>query len=235
VWQTLRQELHPKGLEVVTVALDTGGAEAARPWIEAAHPEHPSLVDTAHVVDEVLGVVNVPNALWIDESGIIVRPAEPAWIERLGGESPGRAEAAEPSSEQAKVSAAVRAETAKMRIDPPRYRAMIDDWVEHGSASQYVLLHHEVIGRSEPRSADGAQAAAHFEIGQFLHRDGRHPAAIEHWREAHRLQPDNWTYKRQAWSLEAPDSVGHIEAYGTGWLEDVHALGAENYYPEIVP
>ncbi len=38
MWQELRSELHPQGLEIVTVALDTGGAEAARPWIEAAQP-----------------------------------------------------------------------------------------------------------------------------------------------------------------------------------------------------
>jgi hypothetical protein len=38
VWQELREELHPKGIEIVTVALDTGGADKARPYIEAAHP-----------------------------------------------------------------------------------------------------------------------------------------------------------------------------------------------------
>ena len=30
----MREELHPKGLEVVTVALDVAGAEAARPFID---------------------------------------------------------------------------------------------------------------------------------------------------------------------------------------------------------
>ena len=47
--------------------------------LEAAHPEHPSLIDQAHVLDEQFGVVNVPNGVWIDESGTIVRPAEPAF------------------------------------------------------------------------------------------------------------------------------------------------------------
>src|SRR5258708_39837831 len=80
-WQALRAELHPKGLEVVTVGLDAGGADAVRPWIEGANPEHPSLIDEAHVTDELFGVTNVPNAVWIDENGVIVRPAEPAHIE----------------------------------------------------------------------------------------------------------------------------------------------------------
>jgi hypothetical protein len=62
---------------VVTVALDVD-AEAPRPYIERAAPTHPSLVDRGHVVDELFGMVNVPNGVWIDEAGTIVRAAEPA-------------------------------------------------------------------------------------------------------------------------------------------------------------
>ena len=28
---------------------------------------------------ELFGVVNIPNVVWIDEDGMIVRPAEPGW------------------------------------------------------------------------------------------------------------------------------------------------------------
>ena len=34
-----------------------------RPWIEAAHLEHPSLIDHAHVLDELFGITNVPTAV----------------------------------------------------------------------------------------------------------------------------------------------------------------------------
>ena len=79
MWQALREELHPKGVEIVTIALDVRGADAARPYIEAAQPAHPALIDSAHVCDDLLGIVNVPSSVWIDEQGMIVRPAEPAW------------------------------------------------------------------------------------------------------------------------------------------------------------
>src|SRR5439155_354060 len=79
VWQELRAVLRPKGLEIVTVALDSGGATAARPWIEAAKADHPSLIDERHLCDELLGIVNVPSGVWIDETGTIVPPPEPAW------------------------------------------------------------------------------------------------------------------------------------------------------------
>jgi hypothetical protein len=78
VWQALRTELRPQGLEIVTVALDARGNETAGPWILKAAPDHPSLIDEGHVVDALFGVVNVPSGIWIDEEGIIVRPPEPA-------------------------------------------------------------------------------------------------------------------------------------------------------------
>ena len=30
-------------------------------------------------MDALFGVVNIPNVVWIDEQGMIVRPAEPGW------------------------------------------------------------------------------------------------------------------------------------------------------------
>src|SRR5438067_13595091 len=81
VWQQLRTELHPRGLEIVTVAHDLE-VDAARSWIERSGADHPQLVDTAHRLFEMLGVVNVPTALWFVENGLIVRPPPPAAVER---------------------------------------------------------------------------------------------------------------------------------------------------------
>ena len=61
------------------MSLELSGAEASRPFIEAAAPEHPSLLDPTHHLDALFGVVNIPNVIWIDEEGTIVRPAEPGW------------------------------------------------------------------------------------------------------------------------------------------------------------
>jgi hypothetical protein len=232
VWQELRSRLHPPGLEIVTVALDTEGASVARPFIEAARPEHPSLIDAAHLVDELFGVVNVPNGVWIDEQGTIVRPAEPAF--------PGRNPVMESfakldeSTLPAAMADVIR-EAKKIRTDPETYLAMILDWVEHGSDSRYALSPEEVVDRSHVRSPDVATAAAHFELGQHLHRTGRIEAAQRHWRAAHRLQPDNWTYRRQAWNLVSPVVQGPNDVYDSCWIEDVKKIGAENYYPPVVP
>jgi tetratricopeptide (TPR) repeat protein len=231
VWQELRTELNPRGLEIVTVALDVD-AEAARPFIEQAAPRHPSLIDQAHVVDELFGIVNVPNGVWIDEDGVIVRPAEPA--------HPGRNPINE-SFRKIDLStvppdvAEMLTEARKIKSEPDLSLEMLRDWVERGAQSRYALTPEEVIARSHPRGADEATAAAEFELGQYLHRAGDHDAAIPHWREAHRLAPDNWTYKRQAWNFEDPVRQGHTDVYESSWFEDIKRIGAENYYPPIVP
>ncbi len=226
MWQELRRELYPKGLEIVTVALDTGGAEAARPWIERAKPEHPSLIDRAHVVDELFGIVNVPSGVWIDEAGLIVRPPETAYPRR-----PAFVDRPIPPDASPEVAARV-AEVKKLRIEADKYIAALRDWVERCAASRYALASEEVLRRSRLRPVEEATAAAHFELGQHLHRAGRPEAAVPHFREAHRLQPDNWTYKRQAWTLVDPVQ-GPNAVYEGDWLTDVRKIGAENYYPPL--
>jgi hypothetical protein len=232
VWQALRAELHPRGLEVVTVALDTGGADAARAFIEVAQPEHPSLIDQAHVTDELFGFVNVPNAVWIDETGMLVRPAHPAHIRRSAlrdmevPEGLGRL-------------GDVLTEVKKIRTDPDGYRAAIDDWVERGGESEFALSPDEVVARSRPRPPEHAGAAASFALGQHLWRSGDHDGAVPWFKEAHRLHPENWTYKRQAWTFattapgEPSDQLqGPNDVYDGNWLDDVRAAGAESYYED---
>ena len=226
MWQELRKELHPRGLEIVTIALDVGGIDVAKPFIERAAPEHPSLIDQAHSLDELFGVVNVPTGIWIDEAGMIVRPPEAAW--------PGKAVFRKmipkelPPDTDPWVVKALEV-TRQIPTAPEKYVAALRDWVERGAESPHALSPDEVLARSRPRPPEAGLAAAHFELGQHLHRAGFPDDAVPHFREAHRLQPDNWTYKRQAWSfadpLQRPNDV-----YEGDWAGDVEKSGPENYY-----
>ncbi len=189
------------------MSIETDGADASREFIEAASPEHPSLLDRDHQLERLFGVVNIPNVVWIDEAGMVVRPAEPGWAgpaeypEWLASIMEERSKEAE--AEGKDPMAALRAGQ-----DRDSYADAIRDWAEHGAASQYAMTPSEAIEASQPRGAGESAAAAHFELGQALWRSGDRDGAFAHWRETHRLAPSTWTYKRQAWSLVGNEAMG---------------------------
>jgi hypothetical protein len=246
--------LYPKGLEVVTVSLELSGPEASRSYIEAAHPEHPSLLDPTHRMDALFGVVNIPNVIWVDERGVIVRPAEPGWpdgrqelpadmfasMPRIGRARKAPVPSGEGPSQLAKIASGQ---------DRRSYPDAIRDWAEHGAASPYALSPSEVVARSQPRPMELSEAAAHFELANHLWREGRRDLALGHFRECHRLEPANWTHKRQAWSLFGNERVGGpygrfvqgpVEGEEDDWpfdsdfFSDVAMLGEGEYYPKTM-
>lgn len=202
------------------------------PFIAAASPEHPSLIDEAHVTDELFGFTNVPMAVWIDESGTLVRPAHAAQVQR----SPLRdAEVPEGLPERLRETLI---EVKKIPDYGESYRDAVLDWVKKGADSEHALDPAEVVARSQPRGRDAAEAAACFELGQRCWREGDRDDAVHWFRRAHALDPNNWTYKRQAWTFattpegQVSDLLqGPTDLYEGSWLEDIKALGAENYYP----
>jgi tetratricopeptide (TPR) repeat protein len=239
VWQTLRNQLHPHGFELVTVGLDTLGDAGCRAFIEAARPEHPSLIDRHHVLADLFGVINIPSGVWIDEQGMIVRPAEAAPAPpQTAPAAPRLALPGKPPQRFVEI----MAEAAKIKKDTEGYHDALRDWVAKGADSRFALSPQNVVERSRPRDDAKALGHAHFQLAAQLEIDGHHEAAIQHFREAHRLVPDSWTFRRQAWSLEkvGDDALARFwqgpdpakpEAwpYEGDWLKDVREIGAENY------
>ena len=230
------------------MCLDLLGAEAARPPIERAAPKHPSLIDEGHLVDERFGIVNIPNSVWIDEAGMIVRPAEPAFpnVPEPGTEVPPKVAPEDlPPGRMGELMAAA----SEIVTDRAEYVAALRDWVAKGADSEFALSPAEVVERSGRRGVAEATAAAEFELAQHLCRAGDQGAARPHFKEAHRLQPDNWTYKRQAWSLEPSALEGPMArfwqgpvpgaeadwAYDGDWLTDAKVNGPASYYPRFRP
>ncbi len=216
VWQALYEELQEKNFVVVAVAFDTGGAAAVEQWIRAATPTYPCLIDEHHVVADLYNMVNVPNAVWIDEQGHIVRPAEPA----------GSSDAFR--SMDHTTYRMPDAAIADLRTRRQVYLDALRDWVANGSASKHVLSPAEARRRAQGPSDDHARATANFRLGTYLVQHDRADEAQHHFAEAKRLQPDSWNFKRQAWSLEAPGKAGGPEFWAA-----VDALGDRRYYPAV--
>jgi tetratricopeptide (TPR) repeat protein len=229
-------------------------AEASRGYIEAASPEHPSLLDPTHQMDTLFGVVNIPNVVWIDEDGVIVRPPEPGWPSpRVDMPSDmlsslptfGRAPNAPPPPEDGPGQWGVLLSGQ----DRASYSDAIRDWAAQGADSEFALSADDVIARSQPRSVGASEGAAHFELANHLWRAGQRDSAIAHFNQSHRLQPDNWTYKRQAWSLVGNERVGGDygrwaqapvageEAdwpFDSDFRSDVESVEVGGYYPKTM-
>ncbi len=185
---------------MITVALDCAGAAAAGEWIRAGQPTHPALIDAHYDLATRYHLVNVPSAVWIDESGRIVRPAEVAFADNRW--------------------------IAYTKFDMTRYLDAIRDWVDKGPASAHVR---SPAGRRErlglPTAAH-ARAAACFRLAEHLHAEGHAEAAVPFFKEAQRLEPESWCYKRQAWALTDAERF-----YSTTFQDEVKALGGRPYYP----
>jgi hypothetical protein len=173
------------------------GPEVARPFVEAAASTHPSLIDQSHYMDARFGVTNIPQVLWIDETSTIVRPPEAASPMPIG----------EGALQTMKFTGGIE--------ERERYVAKVKDWVELGADSRYALSPAEVIGRSPARPRALSEAAAHFELAQYLWRkEGFSERALAHFNAAHELHPENITYKRQAYSALAVSRSGGDDADG---------------------
>ncbi len=178
MWQAVYEELGGLGFTPITVALDRG-PEDARPWIEAAKPTHPSLIDVRHVVADLYNMVNVPTILWIDEHGRIVRPNDVAF----GTDTFKHITGLESAKHLAAVRAWARGETTPL----PEARAR---------ALQPV-----------PTTAD-QQARAEFGLGRWLHEQGRAAAAERHFLRAGELAPHDFTIRRGTMPMRGIDPMG---------------------------
>jgi hypothetical protein len=214
VWQSLFADLKDSGFVVVAVAMDV--LEAARPWIEVARPDYPCLIDCNHHVADLYNMVNVPQAVWIDEMGRIVRPPE-------------NAGSSDAFRHMDRVAKQMTHEQLKERErTKSTYVAAVRDWVLKGSASEFA--YDAVQARARLRLPDStvARAHGHFRLAQHLVRQGNRDEAVIHFAEASRLHPDSWTIWRQA---AEKDATGL--AAGPEFWARVDALGDRPYHRPI--
>lgn len=212
MWQVLADELKSAGFTVLAIALDT--ADAARPWIEAAKPGYPCLIDADHHVAALYNLVNVPQAVWIDEAGRIVRPPESAGADDAF-RSMDRNTGAMPVEVQAR-----RQQRKTAYLDAVRH------WARQGAASVNALPAGEAIACLPQPSDAEALAHAWFRLGQHLQAHGQADEAQAAFARATALHPSSWAMWRQA----APKDARGL-ASGAAFWSRVDALGDRPYYP----
>ena len=182
------------------MAQDTGGVKDAGKWITDAKATYTVLIDQEHLVSKLYNMVNVPTGVWIDEKGRIVRPNEVAFIDDRFKTFTG--------------------------LDSAPYLNALRDWVEKGDKSAYVMSEALLEAKLAPADANALLASAEFGLGEQLYKAGHLAEAIPHFKEAQRLNPKSWNYKRQAYKLSSESD------YGTTFVKGVEkAGGSKVYYP----
>src|SRR3954452_12877158 len=213
VWQALYEELKDKSFVIIAVSFDTRAPDESRPYIEGAHATHPSLLDPDHQVADLYNMINVPNAVWVDEEGRIVRPAETAGtgdefrtMVDPGGIPPD--------------------DLRRMMRRREKYLDAIRDWVANGPASEFVWAPDEAAQKARLHTEDDALAFAHFRFGTWLAREGRHDESQVQLAKAKELKPESGAFKRQTWELQEVGRAGQPVFW-----DAVKALGDTPYYP----
>ena len=211
MWQTLYAELKDKGFMVVAVAEESRGAEHARPWIEQANSSYWQLIDVEHRLSDLYNLVNVPQAIWIDEQGRIVRPPETAGSTDHFRRMNLATRTLSPEDQAARLAAR---------------QAYLD------AVRAWVLTGEHALPANDARSAlprvtdEIAEARTRFRLGVWLHGHGLEAEGERQMDIASTLHPDSWSMWRQAADL---DEVG--KASGPAFWQRVLALGDRPYYP----
>jgi len=191
--------------------------EAARPFIEAAHPDHPSLIDRNHLVADLYNMVNVPQAVWIDEARRVVRPVETAGVGENFRQGLDRATGAMAAD-------AVARNTAIRDV----YLDALRDWVEQGTASRHVFDPDAARARLPLPSEDITGAHVQFRLAQALLRRDRADEAAGPIAEARRLHPASWNIWRQTAAKNQRGLATHDEFFAR-----VDASAPGSYYPPV--
>lgn len=162
---------------------------------------------------ELYGMVNVPMAVWIDEQGTIVRPAEIA-----GASESFRSGLDRDTFER---SAHSQAEVRRVR---EAYSAAVRAWVLEG---RHALPPAEARARLRLPTPTDALAATHARLGELLWEQGDAEGARRHFAEASRLVPDSWCFRRQAWNLEEAPQLADERFWAA-----IDAVGEGAFYPK---
>jgi hypothetical protein len=215
VWQALYEELKDRSFMVIAVALDSREGDPV-PWIEAAKPTYLCLIDRDHRLAALYHMVNVPQAVWIDEHGTIVRPAESA------GAYEGFRQMDRVTRQMPEDAARITGEAKAV------YVRAIRDWVLNGAASEHAFDAERARARVPVPTEDVARAHVAFRLGQHLIRCGQQEEGDRWLRDASRLHPESWCMWRQRAGV-----TEHGLASQPDFWARVDALGERRYYAPV--
>lgn len=218
VWQAMYDEVESRDFLIIAVAQESRGVETAREFIEEANPSYLCLIDQTHQVADLYNMVNVPNAVWIDEFGKIVRPSETA-----GSHDAFRSmDRQDFSQTDEALDLASRAQAT--------YMDAVKDWATNGATAENAYDVSAAKRHVQLPSESTSLAHANFRLGVYLRLNGKELEGDKFLAAAIDLHPDSWNMFRQAMNLRDIGQVMGLAA-DQEFFDRVDALGEKRYYP----
>ena len=180
VWQSIYEELKSENFEIISVAQDTGGEEAAGYIFDDANVSYTAIIDVNHQISSLYNLVNVPSGVWIDEQGSIMRINEGTYAkEHMNG-----------------------------AWGTNDYVPIVRDWVAKGADSEYVWDRSKVRESIIQRTPEAERAQPAFRLGGYYFTNDNDEKAEQYWTMAQELDPTSWNYLRQDLQYEEGGSAG---------------------------
>jgi hypothetical protein len=180
VWQSIYEELKSENFEIISVAQDTGGEEAAGYIFDDANVSYTAIIDVNHQISSLYNLVNVPSGVWIDEQGSIMRINEGTYAkEHMDG-----------------------------AWGTNDYVPIVRDWVAKGADSEHVWDRSKVRESIIQRTPEAERAQPAFRLGGYYFTNDNDEKAEQYWTMAQELDPTSWNYLRQDLQYEEGGSAG---------------------------
>jgi tetratricopeptide (TPR) repeat protein len=209
VWQRFYEKHGTKpGFALVGVAIDAL-PDGARDFTVQAGCTFPMALDSRNLLNAILGVKTVTNAILLDEAGRLrwqhlhgfrlARPEMYAMAERVVDGDLEEFVANPGVAQESLEVEAIRAELAE-RPDDPDYLLMLGDALGREGRTGEALEAYRRVLDLRPNNP-----TAHYAIGSVLLSDGRKDEAIAAWRHGLEADPMNFTLRKQIWMVQFPE------------------------------
>jgi tetratricopeptide (TPR) repeat protein len=216
-WQQFAEQHGGDNFQMLSVAMDGGGVEKPRQFVEECGVTFPTFVDASGLLFRLYGFTAVPNGVYVDETGVIrfqlftgfsverkdiVEQLEDLLATPLGDAPPA------PQIAQQPFAIEVMLEQAAAHGDDPNVQlGLAEAYLQEGENAQAA----EAFSRAV--ELDGESASAAFGLGTALHQLGQTADALAAWRQARQLDPDNFIIRKQIWRVEYPEKFYPVIDY----------------------
>src|SRR3974377_2343807 len=211
-WEAFYQKHRQEKFELLSLAVDAGGAERVRPFVEGAKPSFKTLLDTTGTTWDLYGFELIPSGYYVDESGRVrylkvggfdvrdgttVKIVEDLLAEKWS-KKPIRIVERPYASIRQEITSLTRQMKSSSRSTDKRLR--LADLMFQSGHLRKAAREYDAVLAQHPRHVRGL-----FSRGLIYTKEGRVTEALSYWHKALTLAPTNWILHKQIWVLESPN------------------------------